>query len=78
MLIRTQSGDAVAEIVHAYISEMMGEKDFYIFGTCSSRGAFSGGRVTLGIYKSKEKAFAEIDSMTEFFSQNPNGVYKMR
>ena len=52
MLIRTQSGDAVAEIVHAYISEMMGEKDFYIFGTCSSRGAFSGGRVTLGIYRS--------------------------
>ncbi len=78
MLIRTQSGDSLTEIVHAYLSEMMGEKDYYIFGTCASRGAFSGGRITLGIYRSKEKALTELDSMTEFFENNPNGVYRMR
>ena len=78
MLIRTQSGESLAEIVHAYLSEMMGEKDYYIFGTCAAGRAFSGGRITLGIYRSKEKALAELDSMTEFFAQDPNGVYKMR
>ncbi len=78
MLIRTQSGEALAEIVHAYMSEMMGETDYYIFGICAGHGVFSGGKITLGIYKSKDKAKTELDAMTDFFEKNPNGVYRMR
>lgn len=77
MLIRTQSREALAEIVNAYVSEMMGEKEYYIFGTYAGHGVFSGSRLTLGIYASKEKAIAELDRMTEYFSNNPNGVYIM-
>ncbi len=77
MLIRTQSKEAIAEVVHIYLSEMMGEKDYYIFGTCSGHGVFSGSKLTLGIYKSKKKALEELDRIDEFFSANPHGVYKM-
>lgn len=78
MLIRTQSKEAIAEVVHVYLSEMMGEKNYYIFGTCAGHGMFSGSKLTLGIYKSKQKAIEELDSIEEFFSKKPNGVYKMR
>ncbi len=77
MLIRTQSKEAIAEVVHIYLSEMMGEKDYYIFGTCAGHGMFSGSKITLGIYKSKQKAIEELDSIEKFFSEKPNGVYKM-
>ena len=78
MLIRTQSKEAIAEIVHIYLSEMMGEKDYYVFGTCAGHGVFSGAKITLGIYKSKQKALEELDMIEAFFSENPNGIYKMR
>lgn len=78
MLIRTQSRESIVEVVHIYISEMVGEKDFYIFGTCSGHGGvFSGSKITLGLYKSKEKALEELDKIDEFFSSTPNGLYKM-
>ena len=77
MLIRTQSREALAEIVNAYVSEMMGEKDYYIFGTCAGHGMFSGAKITLGIYRSKEKALEELDRIEDFFSKKPNGIYKM-
>ena len=77
MLIRTQSKEAIAEVVHIYLSEMMGEKEIYIFGTCAGHGMFSGSKITLGIYKSKQKALEELDRIEEFFSKNPNKVYKM-
>ncbi len=78
MLIRTQSGEALAQITYAYLSEMMGESDYYIFGICSGHGVFSRGKITLGIYKSKEKAQKELDDMTEFFEKNPIGLYRMK
>lgn len=77
MLIRTQSRESIAEVVHIYLSEMMGEKDYYIFGTCAGHGVFSSSKITLGIYKSKKKALEELDKIDEYFSENPNGIYKM-
>lgn len=77
MLIRTQSREAIAEVVHIYIADMMGEKEYYIFGTCSGHGMFSGSRLTLGIYKSKKAALEELDKIDEYFTNNPGGVYKM-
>ena len=78
MIIRTQSRESIVEVVHIYISEMVGDRDFYIFGTCASNGGvFSGSKITLGLYKSKEKALEELDRIDEFFSSNPNGLYKM-
>ncbi len=57
---------------------MMGEKDFYIFGTCAGHGGvFSGSKITLGLYKSKEAALKELDKIEAFFSEKPNGLYKM-
>lgn len=77
MLVRTQSKEALAEVVHIYISEMMGEKDYYVFGTCAGHGVFSGSKLTLGIYKSKDAAKEELDKIQKFFSAHPNGVYQM-
>lgn len=78
MIIRVQSKEAIAEVVHIYLSEMMGESKYYIFGTCSSHGMFSGSKITLGIYKSKKKALEELDRIEEFFSNKPNGIYQMK
>ena len=78
MLIRTQSKEAMADVVHIYLSEMMGEKQYYIFGTCSMGGVFAGNRITLGIYKSKKEALHELDDIERYFSDNPNGIYKMK
>lgn len=78
MLVRSQSGEAIAAVVHIYLSEMMGESDYYIFGTCEGHGMFSGSKITLGIYKSKKAAIAELDNIESFFGENPNGVYRMR
>ncbi len=78
MRVRTQSGNAVAEVVHIYLSEMMGEKDYYIFGTLSAAASvFSGNRITLGIYRSKKTALEELDKIEEFFSAKPDGIYRM-
>lgn len=77
MLVRTQSKEALVEVVHVYISDMVGEKSYYIFGTCAGHGMFSGSKVTLGIYPSREAALKEIDKIEEFFSEKPNGLYRM-
>lgn len=77
MLIRTQSRESIAEVVHIYLSEMMGEKNYYVFGTCAGHGMFSGSKLTLGMYKSKEDAIKELDRIQEFFSAKPDGIYQM-
>ncbi len=78
MRIRTQSREAIAEVVHIYLSEMMGESDYYIFGICAGHGMFSGSKITLGIYKSKNKALEELDLIEEFFTAMPEGIYNMK
>lgn len=77
MLIRTQSREALAEVAHIYIADMVGEKSYYIFGICTVKGTFSGSRLTLGIYPSKQAAMEELDNITDFFTEKPNGVYYM-
>ncbi len=78
MLVLTQSGEALAEVVHVYLSEMVGSSDYYIFGTCAGHGMFSGSKLTLGVYKSKEEAKNQLSEMTGFFAEKPSGVYKMK
>lgn len=78
MRIRTQSREAIAEVVHIYLSEMMGESDYYIFGICAGHGMFSSSKITLGIYKSKNKALEELDLIEEFFTAMPEGIYNMK
>lgn len=77
MIVRTQSCESIVEVVHIFLSDMVGEKSYYVSGTCAGHGVFSGSRVTLGIYPSKAVAMAELDKITEFFDKNPNGIYKM-
>lgn len=77
MIIRTQSRESIAEISHVFISEMMGEKSYYIFGMCTERGVFSGSKITLGIYPSKEAALKELDSLENYFLEKPKGIYRM-
>ncbi|MDE7389332.1 MAG: hypothetical protein K2M82_00050 [Lachnospiraceae bacterium] len=77
MLIRTQSREGIAEVTHIYLSDMIGEKSYYIFGTCTPQGAFSGSKLTLGIYPNKEAALKELDKIDSFFCDNPNGLYRM-
>lgn len=77
MLVRTQSRESLVEVVHIYVSDMVGEKSVYVFGTCAGHGAFSGSKITLGIYPTKEAALNEIDKIEEFFKTNPTGIYRM-
>ncbi len=77
MIIRTQSGEALAEVVHIYTADMVGEKNCYVFGVCAGHGVFSGAKLTLGLYPDKKSAIEEIDKISKFFESNPNGVYKM-
>lgn len=78
MIIRTQSRESLVEVIHIYLSDMIGEKSYYIFGTCAGHGVFSGSKITLGIYPSKSAAMAELDRICEFFADSPNGLYIMK
>ena len=79
-MIRTQNKEGLVDATFIYIViNHSGKVKFSIYAQFAGQSMnYANTNAILGSYPDKAAAINELDNMTQFFIENPHGIYQMR